>query len=899
MVEKTLKNVRKAFLDYFSSKEHQIVESSNLVPSNDPTLMFTNSGMVQFKNVFTGLEKRPYKRAVTSQKCVRAGGKHNDLENVGYTPRHHTFFEMLGNFSFGDYFKDVAIELAWDLITNEFQISKDRLSVSVYAEDKEAFDLWKKIAGLPENRIYKIATNDNFWSMGEFGPCGPCSEIFYDHGEHLKGGPPGSKDQDGDRFIEIWNLVFMQFEQISKEKRVNLPKPSVDTGMGLERISALLQGTHDNYETDHFKTLIEASSNLTRTKATKENIASHRVIADHLRAGSFLIAEGVLPSNEGRGYVLRRIMRRGMRHSHALGSKESIFYKMVPTLIKEMSDSYPELKRAEPLITETLKTEEEKFSSLLNRGIEILNENLNKVKNNSFPGEVAFKLYDTYGFPLDLTADILKNKNIKIDNVGFDREMEKSKKLARANWKGSGDKSLEEKWFKVREQLIPTEFLGYEFDKLEGIVLKISKGKDFVKEAKAGDKIEVVTNQTPFYAESGGQIGDKGIIYSNDCKITIEDTQKKMGDLHVHYGKIEKGTLKVNQNVNLEIDVLRRNNARAYHSATHLLHEALRRTLGKHVAQKGSSVSPEKLRFDFSHNKPIEKKEIEKIEKYVNDMVNTTADVKTRIMTPKEAVEKGALAMFGEKYGDEVRVLSMGKENDGYFSTELCGGTHVKNTKDIGKFKIIDQSSIAAGIRRIEALRDKQLEAYEKLQEDKKSKQDDEISGQIYSLKFQIKKYKIDPVINKDLTSVENLKNLKTQLDKIKVESILKDKTKNIIKDQTVLGADPKKNYTFRFQLLHDFPTKELRNVVDQGKKEIKHGLIVVLCSYEGKAGVAVGVTEKLTNRIDSIQIVKEISKILGGKGGGGRKDFAQAGGQNLEELKNVHDFLQKKMKTM
>ena len=532
--------IRETFLNYFKKNSHQIIHSSPLVPQNDPTLMFANSGMVQFKNVFTGKENRDYKRAVTAQKCVRAGGKHNDLENVGYTTRHHTFFEMLGNFSFGDYFKDIAIELAWNLITKEFQISKDKLSVSVYAEDKEAYDLWRKIAGLPESRIYKIATNDNFWSMGDLGPCGPCSEIFYDHGDHLQGGPPGSKNQDGDRFIEIWNLVFMQFEQISKDKRVNLPKPSVDTGMGLERISALLQGTHDNYETDHFKTLMEVSSNLTKTKVTKENIASHRVIADHLRASSFLIAEGVLPSNEGRGYVLRRIMRRGMRHSHTLGSKETIFYKIVPTLIKEMSDSYPELKSAEPLIIETLKTEEEKFSSLLNRGIEILNQNLNKTKNNFFPGEVAFKLYDTYGFPLDLTADILKNKNIKVDNAGFDNEMEKSKKLARANWKGSGDKTLEEKWFKIREQLNPTEFLGYEFDKLEGVILKISKGKDFVNEAKTGDEVEIVTNQTPFYAESGGQVGDQGVIYSNDCKVVIEDTQKKMGDLHVHFGKVDK-----------------------------------------------------------------------------------------------------------------------------------------------------------------------------------------------------------------------------------------------------------------------------------------------------------------------------------------------------------------------
>ena len=890
MVEKTLKDVRKSFLNFFSQKNHQVVDSSNLVPSNDPTLMFTNSGMVQFKNVFTGLEKRDYKRAVTSQKCVRAGGKHNDLENVGYTPRHHTFFEMLGNFSFGDYFKDVAIELAWNLITKEFQISKDKLIVSVYADDKESFDLWKKIAGIPENRIYKIATNDNFWSMGDLGPCGPCSEIFYDHGDHLQGGPPGSKNQDGDRFIEIWNLVFMQFEQVSKDKRVNLPKPSVDTGMGLERISALLQGTHDNYEIDHFKNLIEISSNLTKTKVTKENIASHRVIADHLRASSFLIAEGVLPSNEGRGYVLRRIMRRGMRHSHTLGSKEPIFYKMVPTLIKEMSDSYPELKRAEPLITETLKTEEEKFSSLLNRGIEILNENLNKVKNNSFPGEVAFKLYDTYGFPLDLTADILKNKNIKVDNTGFDREMEKSKKLARANWKGSGDKSLEEKWFKVREQLNPTEFLGYEFDKLEGVVLKISKGKDFVKEAKTGDEVEIITNQTPFYAESGGQVGDQGVIYSNDCKVVIEDTQKKMGDLHVHFGKVDKGSLKINQSVNLEIDVNRRNNARAYHSATHLLHEALRRTLGKHVTQKGSFVSPEKLRFDFSHNKPIEKNEIEKIERYVNDMVNTAADVKTRIMTPKKAVEKGALAMFGEKYGDEVRVLSMGKENGGYFSTELCGGTHVKNTKTIGKFKIINQSSIAAGVRRVEALRDKQLENYEKSLKKDKSLKEKTLKDQIDSIKKEISKYKVKPDYKDDLELSINIKNLNKQLETIKIQNIIKNKSKNVIKDKKI-GS-----FTLRHQVLTDFPSKELRSIVDQSKKDIKEGIVVGFSTFEEKVGVAVGVTNKLTKQYDAVMLVKIASEVLGGKGGGGRKDFAQAGGTNKDKIEEAFNTLSKKI---
>jgi len=890
MAEKTLKNVRKSFLNYFLDKEHKIVDSSNLVPSNDPTLMFTNSGMVQFKNVFTGLEKKDYKRAVTSQKCVRAGGKHNDLENVGYTPRHHTFFEMLGNFSFGDYFKDVAIELAWNLITKEFQISKDKLSVSVYSEDKEAFNLWKKIAGLPESRIYKIATSDNFWSMGDLGPCGPCSEIFYDHGDHLQGGPPGSKNQDGDRFIEIWNLVFMQFEQVSKDKRVNLPKPSVDTGMGLERISALLQGTHDNYEIDHFKTLIETSSNLTNTKVTKDNIASHRVIADHLRASSFLIAEGVLPSNEGRGYVLRRIMRRGMRHSHTLGSKEPIFYKMAPTLIKEMSDSYPELRRAEPLIAETLRAEEEKFSSLLNRGIEILNDNLNKVKNNSLPGEVAFKLYDTYGFPLDLTADILKNKNIKVDNAGFQREMEKSKKLARANWKGSGDKSVEEKWFKIREQLNPTEFLGYEFDKLEGVVLKISKGKDFVSEAKTGDEVEIVTNQTPFYAESGGQVGDQGVIYSNDCKVVIQDTQKKMGDLHVHIGKVNKGSLKINQSVNMEIDANRRNNARAYHSATHLLHEALRRILGKHVTQKGSLVSPEKLRFDFSHNKPIEKKEIEKIEQYVNEMVNTGTDVKTRIMTPKEAVEKGALAMFGEKYGDEVRVLSMGKENERYFSTELCGGTHVKNTKDIGKFKIISQSSIGAGVRRVEALRDKQLNVYEKSLSEDKSLREKNLKNQIDLIKKELLKYKIKPDYKNDLELSENMKNLNKQLEKIRIQNIIKDKSKNIIKDKKI-GT-----FILRYQVLTDFPPKELRNIVDQSKRDIKEGIVVGFSTHEDKVGVAVGVTKELTKKYDAVTLVKIASEVLGGKGGGGRKDFAQAGGINKSKIEEAFKTLSKKI---
>jgi len=890
MTNKTLKSIRNSFLNYFSKHGHQKVDSSNLVPSNDPTLMFTNSGMVQFKNVFTGLEKKAYTRATTTQKCVRAGGKHNDLENVGYTPRHHTFFEMLGNFSFGDYFKEQAIFLAWELLTKEFQLPKEKLCVTVYSEDDVSFNLWKKIAGLSENKIIRISTSDNFWSMGDTGPCGPCSEIFYDHGDKLKGGLPGSTDQDGDRFIEIWNLVFMQYEQISKNKRIDLPKPSVDTGMGLERMSAVLQGTHDNYNIDHFKKIIAASSEVTKSPINEKTIANHRVIADHLRASSFLIAEGILPSNEGRGYVLRRIMRRGMRHAHTLGSKNPIFYKLFKVLLKEMSQSYPELDIGKELIVETLKNEEEKFSLLLDRGIKILNDNLANVKNNVLPGSIAFKLYDTYGFPLDLTSDILRNKNIKVDNLAFTKEMEESKKLARANWKGSGDKSVEEKWFKIREELSPTEFLGYEFDKAEGIIVKILKGKNFVDDAKINDEVEILTNQTPFYAESGGQVGDQGLIYSNNCRVIIKDTQKKMGDLHVHLGKIEKGSLKIKQSVNLEIDVNRRNNARAYHSATHLLHEALRRTLGKHVTQKGSLVSSKKLRFDFSHNKPVEKKEIEKIEQYVNDMVKTFTDVKTRIMTPKDAVNKGALAMFGEKYGEEVRVISMGKESDNYFSTELCGGTHVKNTKDIGKFKIVNQSSIAAGVRRIEALRDRQLEDYEKSLKENKKLKDQTFEEQINSIKKELLKYKVKPDYQEKFEQSLNLKNLSKQLEKIKIQNIIQDKTKNIIKDKKI------GNFILRQHVLKDLPPKELRNVLDKSKKDIKEGIIVGFTTFEEKVGVAVVITNELSKKYDAVNFVKIASEILGGKGGGGRKDFAQAGGIHKDKIEEAFQTLYKKV---
>ena len=885
-----MSEIRKKFLDYFSRNGHQKVDSSNIVPNNDPTLMFTNSGMVQFKNVFTGLEKKTFKTATTSQKCIRAGGKHNDLENVGYTPRHHTFFEMLGNFSFGDYFKEKAIYYAWELLTKDFGIPKDKLSATVYSADEEAFKLWKKIAGLKESKIVKISTSDNFWSMGETGPCGPCSEIFYDHGDKLKGGPPGSPDQDGDRFIEIWNLVFMQFEQVSKEKRVDLPKPSVDTGMGLERIAAVLQGTHDNYSIDHFKKLMNASSEITKTKIDKKTIASHRVIADHLRASSFLIAEGVLPSNEGRGYVLRRIMRRGMRHAHTLGSKNPIFYKLFDVLLNEMSQSYPELKRGKDLIIETLKNEEEKFSSLLDRGMKILNQNLEKVKNNTLPGEIAFKLYDTYGFPLDLTADILKNKKIKIDTKTFDEEMEKSKEIARASWKGSGDKSVEEKWFKIREELSPTEFLGYEFDKAEAVILKISKGDKFVDSAKTGEEIEIITNQTPFYGESGGQVGDQGIIYSSDCKINIKDTQKKMGDLYIHTGKVEKGSIKIGQSVNLEIDIDKRYSSRANHSATHLLHESLRRTLGKHVTQKGSLVSPDRLRFDFSHNKPIDNKEMTEINKVVNEIVEGSSDVQTRIMTPKEAVSMGALALFGEKYGEEVRVVFMGKENNGFFSTELCGGTHVKNTKEVGKFKIISQSSIASGIRRVEALRDKQLVNYEKSLKKDKSLKEKTIKDQIETIKKELSVFKIKPDYKEDLELSENLKNLSKQLDKIKIQNVIKDKSKNIINDKKV-GS-----FTLRQQVLTDFPPKELRSIIDQGKKEIKKGIVVGISTLEGKVGVAVGVTKELTTKYDAVMLVKIASEVLGGKGGGGRKDFAQAGGSNKDSIEKAFKALNEKI---
>jgi len=884
MADKTLNEIRSSFLNYFQKNDHTIVESSNLVPNNDPTLMFANSGMVQFKNVFTGLEKRDYKRATTSQKCVRAGGKHNDLENVGYTPRHHTFFEMLGNFSFGDYFKERAIELAWNLITKDFGLDKNRLYFTVYHDDDVAFNLWKKISGLNDDKIIRIPTSDNFWSMGETGPCGPCSEIFFDHGDHLQGGLPGTKDQDGDRYIEIWNLVFMQFEQISKDKRIDLPKPSVDTGMGLERIAALLQGTHDNYETDHFQKIIGSISEAVKVKPNKENLASFRVIADHLRASSFLIAEGVLPSNEGRGYVLRRIMRRGMRHSHLLGSKEPIFFNIFKTLMEEMKGNYSELSRAEALIRETLKMEEEKFLVLLDRGIKILNDEITKI-NKTLPGEVAFKLYDTYGFPLDLTEDILKNKSLSVDNKKFDILMKESKELAKKNWKGSGDSAVDDVWFGIKDKLGATEFLGYETNQAEGVVLSLLKNNKEVKSLNNGDEGMIISNQTPFYGESGGQVGDTGEITSGEFKFKVNDVQKKLGDLFVHYGKVENGNINLNDNIEMKIDQERRDNIRAYHSATHLLHESLRRVLGTHVTQKGSLVEADRLRFDFSHMKPISENEVEKIETIVNEMVQTQSNVKTRLMTPKEAVNNGALALFGEKYGDEVRVLSMGDEKNKYFSTELCGGTHVKNTGDIGKFKIISQSSIAAGVRRVEALRDKQLEKYLSEKEhlsDISSKKDEEL------VKDLIKK--IEALGGKAKLNNKNqkilIKDLSKQLEDLSLKFTLKDKSKNIVNDEVLNGVK------VRFQKIIDLPPKDLRKIVDEGKKQLEEGIIIVSATKDEKIGLAIGVTEKLTEKYNAVELVKTASSVIGGKGGGGRKDFAQAGGIYSDKIEDAFESI-------
>lgn len=879
MSKKTLEDVRSTFKNFFESNSHQVIESSPLVPQNDSTLMFANSGMVQFKNVFTGLDKRSYKRATTAQKCVRAGGKHNDLENVGFTPRHHTFFEMLGNFSFGDYFKEQAIKYAWDLITKEFGLSKDKLYMTVFSEDQESFDLWKKISGFSDDRIIKIATTDNFWSMGDTGPCGPCSEIFYDHGDHLWGGLPGTKDQDGDRFIEIWNLVFMQFEQLAKNKRISLPKPSVDTGMGLERMTAVMQGTHDNYKIDLFQKIISNSEDLFQTKASNENIASFRVIADHLRATAFLISDGVTPSNEGRGYVLRRIMRRAMRHCNTLGKANPILYKIVPKVIELMKNEYPQLDNAKDLIIQTISTEEEKFSLLLKNGLKILNEEVMNIKNNILPGSVAFKLYDTYGFPVDLTQDVLKEKKIIIDQNEFELLSEQRKQEARSSWKGSGSSGLDKIWFKVKEKTGPTEFYGYTSDSIDAKILCIVKEENIVDEINADEEGYLILNQTVFYAESGGQIGDVGEISNTNSLFEVMNTQKIFGDLFVHFGKLSKGSLKVEDNLSLIINKERREKIKAYHSATHLLHAALREKLGKHVSQKGSYVGPDRLRFDFSHPNQIEKKDLIEINQIVNDVIEEGGVVTTTIMTPDKAIKLGAMALFGEKYGDEVRVVQMGKRDNKVFSLELCGGTHVDNLSKINKFEIISEGSIASGVRRIEALRGEELDMYQ--QEIKRKNQEllQSQNEEIKLLKNKILNLDKNYVFKNFKNVEEEILNLKENFSKIEKDYILNDPTKNIISDYQ------KSDFLIRTQIIHGISSKEIRGLIDDNKKILKSSVVIILGIENQKITVAIGVSKNLVEKFNAIDVLKNLLTLLGGKGGGGRPDFAMGGAQEISKI--------------
>ena len=857
-------DIRALFLDFFATHDHEIVKSSPLVPQNDPTLMFTNAGMVQFKNTFTGQETRDYSRAVTSQKCVRAGGKHNDLENVGYTARHHTFFEMLGNFSFGDYFKDLAIELAWNLITKEYGLPAEKLLVTVFAEDDQAFDLWKKITGLPEEKIIRIPTHDNFWSMGETGPCGPCSEIFYDHGDHIPGGPPGSPDEEGDRFIEIWNLVFMQFEQITPDERVELPKPSIDTGMGLERFSAVLQGTHDNYETDLFQALINASAEMSGTPVEGDHNVSHRVIADHLRATSFLITDGVLPSNEGRGYVLRRIMRRAMRHAHLMSCEDPLLFKLVPTLVQQMGQAFPELTRAQALITETLELEENRFKRTLDRGLGLLEEETGKLpEGGELPGEVAFKLYDTYGFPLDLTQDALRGQGFSVDLGGFNTAMEKQRADARAAWSGSGDAATEQVWFDIREQNGATEFLGYEVESAEGqITVMVVDGK-VVEEAEDGAEVALVLNQTPFYGESGGQEGDTGTITKEGgATVTITETQKKLGDLHVHLGTLFGGSLKVGDDVQLEVDHDRRSALRAHHSATHLLHAALRNELGDHITQKGSLVAGERLRFDISHPKAMTPEELSVVEDQVNIHVRDNSEVSTRLMTPDEAIEAGATALFGEKYGDEVRVVAMGStDGNEAFSTELCGGTHARRTGDIGLFRIVSESAVAAGVRRIEAVTGAAAQSY--------------IADEAKALSDAAAVLKVSPA---DLPGrIESLLDERRKMEKEITE----------LRRQLATGggggsaSDIKEISGIKFagKTLDGVPAKDLKSLADDLKGQVGSGVVALISVNDGKASLVVGVTDDLAEKISAVDLVRAGSEAVGGKGGGGRPDMAQAGG--------------------
>jgi alanyl-tRNA synthetase len=867
---KTVTDIRSEFLSFFQSHDHEIVASSPLVPQNDPTLLFANSGMVQFKNVFTGAETRPYKRATTAQKCVRAGGKHNDLENVGYTARHHTFFEMMGNFSFGDYFKDTAIELAWTLLTKNFGLPKDRLLVTVYAEDDEAAAIWKKVSGFSDDRIIRIATSDNFWMMGDTGPCGPCSEIFYDHGDHIPGGPPGSKDEDGDRFIEIWNNVFMQFEQQPDGSRIPLPKPSIDTGLGLERFATIMQGKHNNYDIDLMAALVQHSADLTGVSPDGAHVASHRVIADHLRASAFLIADGVMPSNEGRGYVLRRIMRRGMRHAHLLGAKDPLLCRLFPTLQSLMGEAYPELYRAGALITETLRLEETRFKTMLERGLKILDEETASLSSgNSLPGAVAFKLYDTFGFPLDLTQDALKAKGIGVDTQGFETLMEKQRADARKHWSGTGDAFTEKLWFDLRDKSGVTEFLGYETEKAEGQCLAIVKDGQQVDSASQGDTVELVFNQTPFYAESGGQVGDIGRAKFETGEVEITDTQKRAGKVFAHIGTVISGTVQVGKGAELSVDTTRRRDIKAHHSVTHLLHEALRQTLGDHVAQKGSLQMADRTRFDISHSAAITKDQLAIIENMVNAEIWADSDVITRVVPVEEAMQSGARALFGEKYDNEVRVVSMGTTASGAnhpFSVELCGGTHVKRTGEIGLFRILSDSAVSSGVRRIEAVAGAAALNY-------LTQAEQRLTNAASVLK----------------TTPADLEARVTSLvdEKRKLEAEVTQLRRQLAAGGTASGegsADVKdvNGVKFTSRVMSDMPAKDLKPLADDLKAKLGSGVVALVSTEGGKASLVVGVTSDLTSRISAVDLVKAGASALGGAGGGGRPDMAQAGGPDV-----------------
>jgi alanyl-tRNA synthetase len=875
----SVNQVRRAFVDYFVKNGHEHVASSPLVPRNDPTLMFTSAGMVQFKNVFTGQEHRSYTRAATAQKCVRAGGKHNDLDNVGYTARHHTFFEMLGNFSFGDYFKAGAIPFAWNLVTKEFGLDPKRLLVTIYHDDEEAYGLWKKVTGFSDDRIIRIATSDNFWSAGDTGPCGPCSEIFFDHGPKIPGGPPGSADADGDRFIEIWNLVFMQYDQKAPGERVPLPKPSIDTGMGLERISAVLQGTHDNYEIDLFKALIGASVSATGVPAEGATKASHRVIADHLRASSFLIADGVLPSNEGRGYVLRRIMRRAMRHAHILGAKDPLMWRLVPTLVQQMGEAYPELTRAQALIAETLKLEETRFRKTLAKGLGLLDEASAGLKSgDSFAGDVAFKLYDTYGFPLDLTQDALKARGVSVDTKAYETAMEKQKAEARKAWKGSGEAATEGIWFEIRERVGASEFLGYDTESAEGEIRALVSGGKEVKSLKAGEEGQIVLNQTPFYGESGGQVGDTGVIRTaGGAVFQVTDVQKKLGDVFVHVGRLEKGTLKTGDGVELLVDHARRTAIRANHSATHLLHEALRLVLGDHVAQKGSLVDPTRLRFDISHPKPIAPEEMAQVETLANAMVLQNAAVETRLMALEDAMQSGARALFGEKYGDEVRVVSMGdmltsdgKKANKAWSVELCGGTHVVRTGDIGLVRVVGESASSAGVRRIEALTADGARAYLADQDARVR----ELAGLLRT--------RPDDVVERVRGLMDERKALERELANAKKQLALAGGGAAAGGGAGAAESAVRTigNVKYMGRVVQGLNPKDLRGLIDDAKKQVGSGIVAIVgVTEDNKAGLAVGVTDDLKATYNAVDLVKIGAEVLGGKGGGGRPDMAQAGG--------------------